>query len=620
MSRQSDAADAYARYGWRVVPCHAPRVSPSGARRGGVCTCYRGEDCGDSAGKHPRLRQWQDHATSDPIQVAEWFRQWPEANVGVVLGEASGIVDLECDSAEAEAAFVEMFDGEPPVTVCFRSRRGIHRLFRWRPGLPNQASMRAWGIDVKIGNGSRGTQSIFPGSYHGTTGDPIDWIVSPEDGAVADLPDAVVGQLNLVLNAPAGMHVPPRGEMVRIAPDAPAGQGASQLGSRPASQSSLGGYRDRLAVEAAPDVPPDPLCADFENAVSESGGDVASLNPDYSHLFQASDLRQMPVWREIARASAIMSGGRDVLLFKLACSQARRMVMSYGPACFDDEDHAQELRDVVCGLNLLKVQPPLDHDVAVVKAEQAMRYSRQDAESRITEQLSANYAAIGLVKEGGEWWPGDWRLEITDAENAEFILRVPWASRPLVFTAEQFHNAASIQQAAAGWQVTLSPRPGIWAATWHGTKGNKKEGTKGSVGLMSKLIQDARQVTSSPEQDIRKVIAESLLNLISTATSLANRTLPTTSGRIYRREPGGSIVFRFEFVLQEMSLIEGVDRARLSRFLNDELEVERWRPGRGGVGGVWREMPASGVARLEQICQWHRLRIVESDQTGGRTA
>ncbi len=56
-----DAALAYARRGWPVLPVHS-------AEDGGRCTCEKGREC-DSPGKHPRTRHGVKDATTDEGQI-----------------------------------------------------------------------------------------------------------------------------------------------------------------------------------------------------------------------------------------------------------------------------------------------------------------------------------------------------------------------------------------------------------------------------------------------------------------------------------------------------------------------------------------------------------------------
>ncbi len=109
---------AYLARGWSVVPIHTvglrSREAPGDAGSIHVgsgepsCSCLRA-DC-PSAGKHPRIR-WEAYTRSRPSAelVNDWFRRWPEANVGVVTGRVSGVIVLDIDPRNAgEASLLEL--------------------------------------------------------------------------------------------------------------------------------------------------------------------------------------------------------------------------------------------------------------------------------------------------------------------------------------------------------------------------------------------------------------------------------------------------------------------------------------------------------------------------------
>ena len=92
-----EAALAYGARGWQVVPLH--NLTDSG------CSCGRAEGCdARNRGKHPRLSEWHLNSSADEKLINSWWNKWPLANIGILLGEKSGVVDLECDTPEAERA------------------------------------------------------------------------------------------------------------------------------------------------------------------------------------------------------------------------------------------------------------------------------------------------------------------------------------------------------------------------------------------------------------------------------------------------------------------------------------------------------------------------------------
>ena len=132
--------------------------------------------------KRPVGAAWQTRSTSSPEDVAAWLRAG--ANVGLLLGSASGVVDVEFDNLaglEQLAAF-GILDLRTPT---WRSARGEHRLFRWEPWMPASAVVHFDDLEIRIGG--KAAQSVLPPSRH-PDGTVYEWIASPQDVAVAAFP------------------------------------------------------------------------------------------------------------------------------------------------------------------------------------------------------------------------------------------------------------------------------------------------------------------------------------------------------------------------------------------------------------------------------------------------
>ena len=89
----------YAAKGWRVHPLHDVYQ--------GRCSCM-GRTKGCKPGKHPRLKSWQNRATTDPATIKAWWTKWPHANIGICTGHTSGIVVIDIDDTEQVPALVEL--------------------------------------------------------------------------------------------------------------------------------------------------------------------------------------------------------------------------------------------------------------------------------------------------------------------------------------------------------------------------------------------------------------------------------------------------------------------------------------------------------------------------------
>ena len=73
--------------GWKLVRLF-------GVTADGRCTC--GKPGCATPGKHPEGGpEWQHRATDDEQTIASWFDSEEPVNIGVRLGAASGVVDVE---------------------------------------------------------------------------------------------------------------------------------------------------------------------------------------------------------------------------------------------------------------------------------------------------------------------------------------------------------------------------------------------------------------------------------------------------------------------------------------------------------------------------------------------
>ena len=155
-----------------------------------ACTCPKGGDCPD-AGKHPRLAGWPSEATADEEAIVNLWERWPISNLGVLLGPASGIVDVEFDNDEGEATAKRLLGD--CFTPTYRSARGTHRLFAFPVGFAiGKAVVKVQGLEIRFGTDNKGAQSVMPPSVH-ASGCLYRWTagLSPDEVEPAPFPDAL---------------------------------------------------------------------------------------------------------------------------------------------------------------------------------------------------------------------------------------------------------------------------------------------------------------------------------------------------------------------------------------------------------------------------------------------
>jgi hypothetical protein len=212
------AAPVYAALGYGVVPMHT-------AQPGGGCTCPD-QACPDP-GKHPRLRGWQRLAATDAAVVGEWWRRWPDANLGLPTGRRFDVLDLDGDQGvEALRATLSIAPTDHRGPVARTGGGGWHLLYA-PTGLSNRVGLLA-GVDWR----GRGGLIVAPPSHH-ASGHRYTW-VRP---LPATLPTVPAGLQRLL--------VPPPTQRTTLPP-------------APAPTGRRGGYgrvalaRERAAVATAP--------------------------------------------------------------------------------------------------------------------------------------------------------------------------------------------------------------------------------------------------------------------------------------------------------------------------------------------------------------------------------
>lgn len=165
----------YATIGWRVIPVGSPTM------KGG--------------GKTPLLKDWTNQATTDPQTISEWWRLYPDANVGVATGQASGIVviDIDVDKGGDDSLYdLEQQYGKLPYTTeSLTGGGGRHLFFKYPAGVTvrNSVGKLGPGIDVR----SDGGQVVLPPSIH-KSGNAYEWEASshPVDLEPRPLPQWLV--------------------------------------------------------------------------------------------------------------------------------------------------------------------------------------------------------------------------------------------------------------------------------------------------------------------------------------------------------------------------------------------------------------------------------------------
>jgi hypothetical protein len=178
------AALLYAERGFRVHPLYQPIITKGAVR----CSCSLGAACPPrQMGKHPRCVDWPDKATTDSGQIRRWWQEWPEAGIGIVTGQESGIAIVDVDPRNGGTESLEdlqrLYHPLPDTPLVISGGGGQHYYFTLTDDLP--CPTLAPGIDLLL-NGRH--YALAPPSLH-ASGQRYAWEVS------ADLDDTPLSPL-----------------------------------------------------------------------------------------------------------------------------------------------------------------------------------------------------------------------------------------------------------------------------------------------------------------------------------------------------------------------------------------------------------------------------------------
>lgn len=156
------------------------------------CSCGKA-DC-TSPGKHP-IGELAPHgcldATVDEHIICQWWALYPDANIGIATGSASGIVVVDIDEDHDGWQTIENLTqrhGELPPTWMAATGGGGGHLYFELPAceIRNSAGLLGPGIDIRGQNG----YVVAPPSVH-ISGTPYRWVDDshPKTTAIASLPE-----------------------------------------------------------------------------------------------------------------------------------------------------------------------------------------------------------------------------------------------------------------------------------------------------------------------------------------------------------------------------------------------------------------------------------------------
>lgn len=158
------AALSYLKMGFSVIPCKTDKTP---------------------------IIPWMLYQSKRPTenQIIEWWTKYPDANIGIVCGEVSGVDVLDFDTDEAYNLFNNNFIPDSFLTPTVKTPKGYHVYFKHRAGLSNSVRVIN-GTDFKTSGG----YVITPPSK-GVNGKNYKWLIPPENTEIADMPSMLFDTL-----------------------------------------------------------------------------------------------------------------------------------------------------------------------------------------------------------------------------------------------------------------------------------------------------------------------------------------------------------------------------------------------------------------------------------------
>lgn len=139
---------------------------------------------------------WPSISTSNFAQFNKIVPSIGTFNLAIHFGPESNLCDVEPDSEEGVSIIEGLMKEGNVRTIAYRSRRGIHRLFRYPKALEvlKNNNPKAHGLECRLGSGGMNFYSACPPSLHPDTNEYYEWLpgCAPWDVSAAEMPEHIV--------------------------------------------------------------------------------------------------------------------------------------------------------------------------------------------------------------------------------------------------------------------------------------------------------------------------------------------------------------------------------------------------------------------------------------------
>lgn len=148
----------------------------------------------DAESKRPLTPHGCKDAKKSVGAIKNWWKKWPNANVGIATGSISGLIvidedidrDKDLDGFQSVRRWEQVNGALPETISVITGRGGCHLYFRYSGSDINNRAGLLEGVDVR----GEGGYVVAPPSIH-PNGTEYQWEYSPDDIEIADLDDKV---------------------------------------------------------------------------------------------------------------------------------------------------------------------------------------------------------------------------------------------------------------------------------------------------------------------------------------------------------------------------------------------------------------------------------------------
>lgn len=157
------------------------------------------------SGKAPLIGNWAKRASNDPETIIAWFSKYRTANIGILTGEAGGIVAIDIDGDYGRTRLEELSGENVPATWEFTTPGGGYRYLFLAPAdtlLQKYADALPGEDHQELAFLGERNQTVMPPSVH-KNGGTYQWVDgrSPTDIDLAPAPDWMIQKMSLAIAA-----------------------------------------------------------------------------------------------------------------------------------------------------------------------------------------------------------------------------------------------------------------------------------------------------------------------------------------------------------------------------------------------------------------------------------